>query len=52
MDNVDIAKVKDITEIPSEERDIYSMLFRESQSVVRQTRSRTQTRTTSLFGKA
>lgn len=41
---IDIEKVKDIPQIPSEERDIYAMLYEEAMQPLHTTRSRTRSR--------
>lgn len=43
-DLIDIEKVKDIPQIPSEERDIYAMLYEEAMQPLHTTRSRTRSR--------
>ena len=39
IDKIDIEKVKDIPEIPQEERDIYSLLYEELSAPMHETRS-------------
>ena len=39
VDKIDIEKVKDIPEIPSEERDIYNMLYEELSAPIHETRA-------------